>query len=165
MRGPLQLSISTTPPWWRMPVFRELDRFLGASRGGGLFEEGEVRGNIGNETLYIEQCTLSGRLVQVHALGSVTFKGGLNLEVLVNTNQTISQSGMTLLNVIPGLSEVIGQSEKVLLKLTSFLSSRLLKFRVTGTVQSPNVAIDPSVDVGGSAVGFFSNALKMPGGD
>ena len=146
-----------------LPIFRELDKFLGASRGGGLFDEGEVRGNIGNETLYIEQCTLSGRLVQIHAVGSVTFKGNLNLEVLVNTNQQISQSGMTLLNVIPGLSEILGQSEKVLLKLTSFLSSRLLKFRVTGNIQNPNVAIDPSVNVGDSAVGFFSNALKLPG--
>ena len=146
-----------------LPIFRELDKFLGASRGGGLFDEGEVRGNIANETLYIEQCTLSGRVVQVHAIGSVTFKGGLNLEVLVNTNKQISQSGMTLLNIIPGLSEVLGQSEKVLLKLTSFLSSRLLKFRVTGNIQNPTVTIDPSVDVGNSAVGFFSNALKLPG--
>ena len=146
-----------------LPVFRELGKFLGGSRGGGLFDEGEVRGNIGNETLYIEQCTLSGRMVQIHAIGSVTFKGNLNLEVLVNTNQQISQSGMTLLNVIPGLSEVLGQSEKVLLKLTSFLSSRLLKFRVTGNIQNPTVTIDPSVDVGDSAVGFFSSALKLPG--
>ena len=146
-----------------LPVFKELDRFLGASRGGGLFEDGDIAGNIGNETIYIEELTLNGRVIQLHAIGSVTFAGGLNLEVLVNTNQLIPQSGLTLLNIIPGLSEAIGQSEKVVLKLASFLSSRLLKFRVTGTVKNPTVALDPGVDVGNSAVGFFSSVLKVPG--
>jgi len=147
-----------------LPIFRELDRFLGASKGGGLFDDGDVQGNIANQTIYIEQMTLNGRLVQIHALGSITFGGGLNLEVLVNTNQIIPQSGLALLNIVPGLGEALGRSEKVLLKLASFLESRLLKFRVTGNVKNPTVAIDPSVDVGGSAVGFFSNVLKVPGG-
>ena len=146
-----------------LPVFRELDRFLGAARGGGLFEDGDISGNIGNETIYIEQLTLNGRVIQLHALGSVTFAGGLNLEVLVNTNQLIPQSGLALLNVVPGLGEAIGRSEQVVLKLASFLESRLLKFRVTGTVQNPRVNLDPGVDVGDSAVGFFSSVLKVPG--
>ena len=147
-----------------LPVLRELDRFLGGSRGGGLFDDGEIRGNISNETLDIEQLTLRGRLVQVHAIGSVTFRGGLNLEVLVNTNQTIGQSGSTLVDSVPGLGEVLGKSERLVLKLASFLSSRLLKFRVTGTAQNPTVTLDPSVDVGDSAVGFFSGVLKVPVG-
>ena len=147
-----------------LPVLKELDRFLGASRGGGLFDDGDIAGNIANETIYIEQMTLNGRIIQVHALGSVTFGGGLNLEVLVNTNELIPQSGMALLNIIPGLGEAIGRSEKVVMKLASFLSSRLLKFRVTGNIKNPNVALDPGVDVGDSAVGFFSNVLKVPNG-
>jgi len=146
-----------------LPIFRELDRFLGASRGGGLFDDGDIQGNIGNETIYIEQMTLNGRIVQVHALGSISFGGGLNLEVLVNTNQLIPQSGLALLNIIPGLGEALGQTEKVVMKLASFLSSRLLKFRVTGNVKNPTVALDPGVDVGDSAVGFFSSVLKVPG--
>ena len=146
-----------------LPIFRELDRFLGAARGGGLFEDGDISGNIGNETIYIEQLTLNGRVIQLHAIGSVTFGGGLNLEVLVNTNQIIPQSGLALLNIVPGLGEAIGRSEKVILKLGSFLSSRLLKFRVTGSVQNPVVQLDPSVNVGQSAVGFFANSLQVPG--
>lgn len=148
----------------QLPVFRELDRFLGAARGGGLFEDGDASGNIANETIYLEQLTLNGRVIQVHAIGSVTFRGGLNLEVLVNTNQLIPQSGLALLNVVPGLGEAIGRSEQVLLKLASFLSSKLLKFRVTGSADSPVVQLDPSISVSGSAAGFFSSALKVPGG-
>ena len=148
----------------QLPVFRELDRFMGAARGGGLFEDGDASGNIANETVYIERLTLNGRVIQLHAIGSVTFRGGLNLEVLVNTNQIIPQSGLALLNIVPGLGEAVGQSEKVLLKLGSFLSSKLLKFRVTGSVQNPVVQLDPGIDVGNSAAGFFSSVLQVPGG-
>ncbi len=146
-----------------LPVVRELDKFLGAARGGGLFEDGDLHGNISNRTLFVEALTLEGKLVQVHASGTVTFDGGLNLEVLINTNQTVSQSGLALVNLIPGLGDVIGRSEEVILRVGSFLASRLLKFRVTGTIKSPSVALDAGIGVGDSAVGFFSNVFKLPG--
>ena len=95
-----------------MPVFKELDRFLGAARGGGLFEDGDVHGTIYNRTLFVEQMTLNGRLIQVHATGTITFDGGLNLEVLVNTNQVIPQSGLALVNIIPGLGQALGRGEE-----------------------------------------------------
>ena len=147
-----------------LPVFKELDRFLGSARGGGLFEDGNLHGTIYNRTLFVEQLTLNGRLIQVHATGTVTFDGGLNLEVLVNTNQVIPQSGLALVNLIPGLSQAIGRGEETFLRIAGFLENRLLKFRVTGSVGNPNVQLDPSVAVGDSAVGFFSAVLKVPVG-
>ena len=51
-------------------------------------------GTIYNRTLFVEQLTLNGKLIQVHATGTITFDGGLNLEVLVDTNEVIPQSGM-----------------------------------------------------------------------
>jgi translocation and assembly module TamB len=147
-----------------LPVVRELDRFLGAARGGGLFEDGDLHGTIANKTFFVESLTLQGRLVQIHATGSIAFGGDLNLEVLVNTGQTIPQSGAALVGVIPGLGEAIGRSEEVLLRMASFLSSRLLKFRVTGTVGNPVVQIDAGVAVGDAAAGFFAGALQVSGG-
>ena len=144
-----------------LPVLREIDRFLGASRGG-VFEDGDLVGTIANRQLVVEQLTLEGRLVQLHATGTVGFDGQLNLEVLVNTNQTISQSGQALVAIIPGLREVIGRSEEAILRVAAFLANRLLKLRVTGTLSSPSVSIDPSIDVAGSAVGFFAGVLKLP---
>ena len=147
-----------------LPLFKELDRFLGAAKGGGLFEDGALHGTIFNRTLFVEQLTLNGRLVQVHATGTVTFDGGLNLEVLVNTNQVIPQSGLTLINIIPGLGQAIGRGEEAILRVASFLESRLLKFRVGGSVGNPTVKLDPGIAVGDTAVGFFSAILKVPFG-
>ena len=114
-----------------VPVFRELDRFLGGSRGG-LFEKGELNGVIANRAIAIETLTLEGRMAQVHATGTVGFNGQLNLEVLVNTNQIIAQSGEALLGLIPGLRRVIRRREEARLQFTNYLSNRLIKLRVGG---------------------------------
>ena len=75
-----------------LPVFREIDRFLGAARGG-LFEDGDLLATIANRQLLVDMFTLEGRLVQLHATGTVGFDGQLNLEVLINTNQIIPETG------------------------------------------------------------------------
>jgi translocation and assembly module TamB len=164
MRGKIDVDLDDAS-LVELPVFKELDRFLGSARGGGLFEDGSLLGTIFNRTLFVEQLTLKGKLIQIHATGSVTLDGGLNLEVLVNTNQVIPQSGLALVNIIPGLGTAIGRSEEVLLRLASFLENRLLKFRVSGTMGNPVVQLDPGIAVGDTAVGFFSSILKVPNGN
>ena len=145
-----------------MPLFKELDKFLGSS-GGGLFDDGDVHGTIANRTLFLERFTLDGRLVQMHATGSITFHGGLNLEVLVNTNATISPQELAVLNVVPGLGSALGQGEEALRRVTSVLENNLLRFRVTGTTSNPRVQLDPGIAIGSAAVGFFSSVIKVPG--
>ena len=82
-------------------MFREIDRFLGSARGG-LFEDGDFSATIANHQVDVDPLTLQGRLAQLHASGTVGFDGQLNLEVLINTNQIISQTGQALVALIPG---------------------------------------------------------------
>ncbi|WP_435016791.1 AsmA-like C-terminal region-containing protein [Tundrisphaera sp. TA3] len=148
-----------------VPVFREIIRLASVGgAGGGLFDVGEMHGAIMNQTLNISEFMLEGKVIQVHGTGTVTFAGNLNLEVLVNTNRLIPESGQNLIGIIPGLGEAIGRGQDAVLKVASFLSNRLLKFRVTGTVKNPSVALDAGVAVGDSAVGFFSSVLRLPVG-
>lgn len=144
-----------------VPVFREIDKFLGAARGG-LFEDGDLVGTIANRQLNVEMLTLEGRLVQLHATGTVGFDRQVNLEVLVNTNQIIPETGQALVGLIPGLREVIGRSDQAISRVGTYLSNRLLKLRVTGTLQNPTVAIDSSIPVAETAVSFFAGVLKLP---
>ncbi|HMB06250.1 MAG TPA: AsmA-like C-terminal region-containing protein, partial [Isosphaeraceae bacterium] len=144
-----------------LPVFGALDRFLG-SAGGGLFEDGELVGTIANKQLIVEMFTLEGRLAQLHAVGTIGFEGQLNLEVLINTNQIIPQTGQALVGVIPGLREVLGRSEQATLRVANYLSNRLLKLRVTGTIRNPSVSIDPTIVVTDTALAFFAGVLKLP---
>ncbi|MEO6809668.1 MAG: AsmA-like C-terminal region-containing protein [Isosphaeraceae bacterium] len=144
-----------------LPIFREIDRFLGASRGG-LFEDGDVIATIAHGQIMIDPLTLEGRTVQLHMTGTVNFDNRLDLEVLVNTRELIPQTGQALIGLIPGLNNVIGRREQAILQVGNFLSNRLLKFRVTGTLSNPSVNIDPAVAVSNAAVGFFGGALKLP---
>ncbi len=159
-RGKVDLDL-TDASLVSIPVFREIDKFLGAARGG-LFEDGDLTGTIANKQLVVEEFTLVGRLVQLHTTGTVGFDGQLNLEVLINTNQTIPETGHALVTRIPGLGPVLGRSEKAMLQVASFLSNRLLKLRVTGTIRNPSVSADPTILVTDTAVAFFSGVLKLP---
>lgn len=141
-----------------LPVFRQIDKFLGAARGG-LFEDGDLRAIFDRGRVEIQELTLAGRAVQVHATGSVGFDGRLDLAVLVNTNQIIAESGQALLGIIPGLPT---DGRPGTAAVGNFLSNRLLKFKVGGTISNPSVNIDPGVAVSTAAVGFFGGILKLP---
>lgn len=159
-RGRVNLDLDDAA-LFSIPIFREVEKFFGAARGG-LFEDGDLVAAIGNRQLLIESFSLEGRLVQLHMTGTVGFDTQLNLEVLVNTSQLIPETGQVLLARIPGLSEVLGRNEQVMLRVSRFLSNRLVKLRVTGTLRNPSVAVDPSVVVVDAAVVFFSGVLKLP---
>ncbi len=145
-----------------IPVFREIDKFLGATRGG-LFNNGKARGAIANRRVNLDSLWLRGRLVQLHASGTIGFDGRLGLEVLVNTPQLIALTGQALVAIIPGLRDVLSRREQAASRVEGYLSSRLIKLRVGGTLASPSVRLDPSIGVGDSALGFFANALDLPG--
>jgi hypothetical protein len=144
-----------------VPVFRELDRFLGAARGG-VFDDGDLQATIANRLVVVDQLTLAGPLVQLSATGTVGFDTQVNLEVLINTNQIISQSGQSLIGLIPGLGEVLGRRDQATSRVSGFLNTRLLKLRVTGTLGNPQVNADPAIVASEAAVGFFASVLKLP---
>ena len=144
-----------------LPVFRELDRFLGRPRGG-VFEDGDVHAVIANRQVVIESLTLDGRLVQLHAVGTIGFDTQLDLEVLVNTNQIICQTGQALARLVPGLSDASGRRNVASARFASFLSNRLLKFRVTGTIAAPSVTSTPPWPSARGPSGFFAGVLKLP---
>ena len=159
-RGRVNLDL-TDASLVQVPVFRELDRFLG-SASGGIFEDGDLIGVVAHRSLTVESLTLAGRLAQVHGTGKISFDGKLDLEMLVNTNQLIPQTGQALVAVIPGLREVVGLRRMAMARVANFLGSRLLKLHVTGTVRNPSVAIDSTISVPETAVGFFGGVLKLP---
>jgi AsmA-like C-terminal region len=146
-----------------LPVFREIDRLLGAARGG-IFDDGELRGVIADRRFSIEELTLTGRLAQIHSSGAVGFDGKLDLVALVNSNQIIAETGQNLVALIPGLRNLEGRSGEATRAFSGFLSNRLLKIRVSGTLSNPQVSVDPGVVVSAAAVGFFSSVLRLPAG-
>jgi translocation and assembly module TamB len=98
----------------------------------------------------------------MHVEGTIGFDTQLDLVALINTNQIIPQRGAALIALIPGYGTAVGTGILVAQRIAQFLSNRLIKLRITGTIRNPNVAVDPSVIVTDAAVGFFSDALGVP---
>src|SRR5262249_4944990 len=63
-RGRINLDLDDAS-LFTIPVFREIDRFLG-SAGGGLVEDGDLVATIANRQIIVEMLTLEGRLLQLH---------------------------------------------------------------------------------------------------
>jgi translocation and assembly module TamB len=144
-----------------IPVIRALDRFLGAAQGGA-FEKGWLRATIADGRILVDDLRLEGRILQIHGTGAVSLAGAVDLVVLVNTNQIIPETGEALMGLIPGLRQVAARDEEARLRVANYLSNRLLKFRVGGTVANPSVAPDRGVAVGDAAAGFFAGVLRLP---
>ncbi len=144
-----------------IPVIRALDRFLGAAQGG-VFEAGRLRATVADGRILVDDLRLEGRVLQIHGTGVVTQSGNVDLVVLVNTNQIIPETGEALVGLIPGLRQVAERDEEARLRVANYLSNRLLKFRVGGTVANPSVTPDRGVAVGDAAAGFFAGVLRLP---
>ncbi|HEX8201828.1 MAG TPA: AsmA-like C-terminal region-containing protein, partial [Isosphaeraceae bacterium] len=160
LRGRIELDLDDAS-LFELPVFREMNRFLGAAQGG-LFEDGDLVATVANRQIAIELLTLEGRIAQMYVAGTIGFNSELDLAALVNTNQIIPQRGTALLALIPGYGTAAAGTLFIIQRIAQFLSNRLLKLHVTGTIRNPVVAIDPSIDVPQPAVGFFSRVLGVP---
>lgn len=148
MRGKITLDLDDGS-LFALPVLSSIAGFLGVSRTG-VFEDGDLSATIANNRLSIDELTLEGRLMQLLARGNLEFDGRINLAVVINTNELIALPAQVLRAVVP-----IGRGG-----ISSALSNQLIKLRVTGTIDSPSVAPDPTIEIDDAASTFFLSRLS-----
>jgi translocation and assembly module TamB len=142
-----------------IPLLDELDRALGSTEGG-VFDDGDLHGTISDRRVRIDRLTLVGPLAQVHATGTVDFDGRLNLEVIVNKNRGIPESGQVLLARSPNVADEVARRASQIDQVRDYISSRLMKFRITGTIRDPNVNVDRSINPR-AAISFFLKTVWL----
>lgn len=158
--GTLEASMSDTQAL-RMPVLRELVRYVAPGQGGVRFESGDVRGRLANGVFRVQQLALSSSFAQLVLDGTITLAGRLDLEATVRTvNLGVSPSALRLLGLrIPSIGPIpIG----LILEITTALSNRILHYRITGTVRSPVVRVEPLRLLTEQAVRYFLLRELLP---
>lgn len=123
------------------PVFRALVPYLYATRIFTPFDEGEVRARLSRGQIRVERFTLTGPTVQMFVEGRVALSGKLDLDVTAQTSQIGIDSPLLRLlqvRIIPAGPLPIN----ILLEATRLLSNRLVRLKVTGTINKPIVRID-----------------------
>jgi translocation and assembly module TamB len=141
-----------------IPLLDELDRSLGSAQGG-VFNEGDLHGTIAEQRLHIDRLTLVGPLAQVHSTGWLDFDGRLNMEVVVNTNRALPAAGQVLQRA-PDVAETVARRAAAIDQVSDFLASRLMMFRISGTIRDPVVSVDRSINPR-TAIAFFFQAMRL----
>jgi translocation and assembly module TamB len=101
---------------FQLPVLRQLSPYLVPGRLTTPVRRGELRGRLDRGVFRVRRLTLTGRLLQVFADGTVTTRGKLDLTVTANS--------------------------EVLARASSYLSNRVVYLRVGGTVRNPQVRVE-----------------------
>jgi hypothetical protein len=143
------------------PVLQQIAPFLGPGQSSTSFRNGDLRARLDRGVIRVQRLTLSGSTLQLFVDGTVTLEGRLNLNVTANTGQLgYNPTFLRFLGVrIPAVGPI---PVTVLLEATTYLSNRTIHLRVTGTLRSPVVQVEPVSLLSEEAVRFFINRTPLP---
>lgn len=142
------------------PVFNRIAEYIVPSPGsqGGLvqFNGGELRARLAGGQFRVERLAMSGPKVQLFMEGTVGLTGRLDLDVVAVTNRIgLDPRVLRALGVrLPMVGPVpVG----LILEVTSFLSNRTIRLRVTGTMDQPIVQVNIGQLLSEEAIRYFLN--------
>ena len=142
-----------------IPILDGLDSALGSARGA-VFDEGDLRARVAHRHVHVERLTLVGPLAQLHASGTIGFDGRLDLRAYINSSDILSENGQIAIGQISGAARDVRARDQAIDRMSDFLSSRLVKIRISGTVSRPSWTIDGSIHVDRIALAFFVDAMR-----
>lgn len=145
----------------QLPVLQQLTPFLAPS-STTQFQQGDVHARLAGGVFRVQRLALVSPLLQVFVEGTVTLRGGLDLDVVANTGSLafsaaiLPQLGLTQLpttGVLP---------TSLLTQASTLLSRRVIHLHVGGTVRSPSVRFNPVLLLTEEAVRFFLVPAAVP---
>lgn len=138
-----------------LPVLQQLAPYLAPGLAlSAVFPRGELQGVLNRGVLRIVRFHLDGPILQMFITGNVTMQGRLHLHVWANTGRFGLDTATlrALLLRIPVLGPI---PLAVITEANQYLSSLLLHLRVTGTVHSPTVRLEPFTLLTEEGIRFF----------
>lgn len=146
---------------FQLPILSQIAPFIAPGQSSTTFQRGELRGRLGNGIFRVQRLSLTGNFVKLFAEGNVTTAGRLNLEVTATTGAVGVGSGtLRLLGLrLPAVGPV---PLALVMQVTDYLSSRSVRLRVSGTVRSPTVRVEPLSLLTDEAVNFFLAPYRVP---
>ena len=140
----------------QFPVLQNLTPFLLPGRGGLEFTSGQLRGQLANGNFRVQQLSLESPLLLLLVQGTITLQGRLDLEAMGRTSLGTGDSLLLglLFKQIPAVGPIpVG----VLIRASQLLAERLVRVRISGTVRTPVVRIEPVGLLDADTLRFFVN--------
>jgi hypothetical protein len=145
----------------QLPVLRQLTPYLRLGMSSSTFQTGRLEARLGRGAFRIQHFSLDGGLLQMLIEGSVTLEGRLDLDVHARTgNATLVPAGLRLLGVRLPIAGPIPAS--VITEASFLLAQTVVHLRVTGTIRSPVVQVEPLSLLTQEAVRYFLSRAILP---
>src|SRR5262249_35232564 len=160
LRGTVQAKLQQGQAL-QLPVLRQITPYLRPGVSSATFQSGQLKGRLANGIFTVQHMTLVGNLLKLISEGTVNLAGNLNLDVTAQTGlfcispnrQNAVSSRIPLLGAIPRL---------LLLEASALVANQVVHMKVTGTVRSTSVRIEPLLTLTEDAVRFFFGRLLAP---
>jgi hypothetical protein len=146
----------------QLPVLQQVAPFLGPSQSSSsFFQSGDLRARLARGVFRIERLAFAGTAARILVEGTVTVEGRLNLAVTANTGRFgVNPTFLQFIGLrIPTLGPV---PVALLLQATTYLSNRVVHLRVTGTIRTPIITVEPLSLLTETAFQFFINQANVP---
>jgi hypothetical protein len=142
----------------QMPVLRQLTPFLRPGMSAATFQSGEAEARLARGVVRLQRLTLQGGILQMIVEGTITLASRLDLEVTARSADSGVLPPVLRLLRIP----TAGAMPLSLLAEASFLlANSVVHLRVTGTVRSPSIQIEPVRLLSEDAVRFFLSPVRL----
>ncbi len=161
LRAIVQAKLEQGQPL-QMPVLRQITPYLRPGASSATFQSGELKGRLANCIFTIQRMTMVGDLLQLIIEGTVNTAGNLNLEVTAQTGLFCLNPAKA--NAMNSRLPLIGAIPRLLLyEASSLFANRVVHLRVTGTIRSPTVRLEPILLMTEEAIRFFlGRAAGLP---
>jgi translocation and assembly module TamB len=146
----------------QLPVLRQITPYLRPGVSSATFQSGELKGRLAGSIFRVQRLTLVGNLLQLIIEGTVTLAGNLNLDVTAQTGAFCLNASQA--NALGSRVPLVGAIPRVLLaEASALLANRVVHLRVTGTVRSPSIRLEPILLLTEEAIRFFLGRLtRLP---
>lgn len=151
--GTLTATLSGTSVQ-EVPILRVVTPYLSPTGLVSPFQSGEARARLANGVVRLERLELASETAKLHAEGTISLAGRLDLGVVAQTGQIgFDSRTLRLLGLrIPAF----GPLPLTLIRDASeFLSNRTVRVSVTGTTKSPSVQVNAAALLTDQAIRFL----------
>jgi hypothetical protein len=145
----------------QMPVLRAITPYLRPGISSATFQSGQLKGRLASGIFRIQHATLVGNFLQLIIEGTVALAGNLDLDVTAQTGAYCLSPAQA--NAAGARVPLVGAIPRLILyEVSSLLANRIVHLRVTGTVRSPTVRLEPIIVLTEEAIRFFLGRLIAP---
>ena len=153
LKGTLTATLGDTSVR-ELPVLGSITPLMSPVSALTTYDSGNLVARLGGGLVRLEELALSGKGSKLFADGIVNLNGTLDVNVVYNTGQ-IGPSAPVLRTIARNIPAIGPIPVGAIVRVTEAISNRVIRLKLTGTVNRPNASVNAAGLLTENAVRFF----------